>query len=114
MSQMVMSEILRLFVNTLTTDDKYSLCNRENLWQTIQMQLSKKQKTFSRFFPAFLKYAPNFEHFEENMQITWLVKYLKSPVSEHPSTVYTLKCSKQCQNLHDSTFIVLFKHSDTN
>ena len=28
---LVISEILGLFVNTLTADDKYSLCNKENL-----------------------------------------------------------------------------------
>ena len=33
---------LGLFVNTLTADDKYSICNTLNLQQPIQMQLSKK------------------------------------------------------------------------
>ena len=40
-------ERLRLFLNTLTVDDKYSLLSRDNSMQTIQMQLSEKQKTFS-------------------------------------------------------------------
>ena len=44
MSLLVISEMLALFVNILTTDDKYSLHNSENLQQAIQMQLSKKQK----------------------------------------------------------------------
>ena len=39
-------KILRLFVNTLTPDDKYSLLNRGILTQHIQMHLSQKQKTF--------------------------------------------------------------------
>ena len=43
---LVVSEILGLFVNTLAADDKYSLPNSENLWQPIEMQLSKKQKNF--------------------------------------------------------------------
>ena len=46
-------EILWLFVNTLTTDDKYSLCYRESLRQTIQVQLSKKQKPFVSLMPNF-------------------------------------------------------------
>ena len=46
------SETLGVFVNTLTADDKYSLCNRKNLPQPIQLQLSKKNK----FFLAFLLY----------------------------------------------------------
>ena len=42
-------EILKT-VNTLTADDKYSLLNRGNLMQHIQMQLSHKQKHFSKLF----------------------------------------------------------------
>ena len=41
MSLLVIFEILELFVNTLTTNDKYSLGNRESFLQAIQMQLSK-------------------------------------------------------------------------
>ena len=60
MSLLVIGQILGLFVNTLTTDDKYSLRNSEFLLQTIEMQLSKKQKTFSQFFANFLKITSNF------------------------------------------------------
>ena len=49
----------------MSADPKYSLCNRENLQQSIQVQLSKKQKTFSEFFNLFLKSTSNFEHFEK-------------------------------------------------
>ena len=57
-------KILRLFVNTLTVNDKHYLLNRDNLRQPIQMQLSQKQKFFSRFsFFAFLKSLLNFTHF---------------------------------------------------
>ena len=56
-------KILRLFVNTLTADDKYSLLNRDNLTQRVQILLIQKQKTFSEFFSAFLKATLNFEHF---------------------------------------------------
>ena len=55
-------KILRLFVNTLTVNDKHYLLNRDNLTQPIQMQLSQKQKTFSEFFFAFLKSTLNFKH----------------------------------------------------
>ena len=55
-------KILRLFINTLTVDDKYYLLNRDNLTQPIQMQLYQKQKTFSEFFFAFLKSILNFKH----------------------------------------------------
>ena len=33
--------------------------------QPIQMQVSRKQKTFSEFFSAFLKSSLNFEHFQK-------------------------------------------------
>ena len=55
-------KILRLFVNTLTVNDKHYLLNRDNLTQTIQIQLSQKQKTFFEFFFAFLKSILNFKH----------------------------------------------------
>ena len=45
--------------------DKCSLPNRDNLMQPIDMQLSQKLKTFSRFFPAFSKSSLNFEHFQK-------------------------------------------------
>ena len=63
-SAIVAFEILTLFVNTLTTDDKYSRRNMLNFTQEIEAPFSQKQKTFSRFFIAFLKCALNLEHFE--------------------------------------------------
>ena len=54
-SLLVIHKILRLFVNTLTANDKHYLLNTENLAHTIQMQISQKQKTFSEFSFAFLK-----------------------------------------------------------
>ena len=60
---LVICKISRLFPNTLSADGKYSLFNRDNLMQPIQMQVSRKQKTFSQFFSAFLKSNLNFEHF---------------------------------------------------
>ena len=55
-------KILRLFVNTLTVNDKHYLPNRDNLTQPIQIELSQKQKIFSEFFFAFLKSILNFKH----------------------------------------------------
>ena len=37
----------------------------EHLMQSIHMQLSNKQKSFSQFFYAFFKSRSNFEHFEK-------------------------------------------------
>ena len=66
-------EILRLFVNALTADDKYSGSNMQNLAQQIQTQLSRKEKTFSRFFIAFLKCAWNLEHSQKKDEYPSLI-----------------------------------------
>ena len=59
---LVIRKFLRIFVNTLTVDDKHHLLKRDNLVEPIQIQLSKKQKNFSEFFLAFLKSLLNFKH----------------------------------------------------
>ena len=64
-SLLLTSQILGLLVNTLAVDEMYRVLNRDNLTIPIQMQLSEKQKTFSQFFAAFLKFTLNFEHFEK-------------------------------------------------
>ena len=53
MSPLVLREILGVFANTLTPDDKYPFDDCENLQLLIQMQLSEKRKSFSRFFVPF-------------------------------------------------------------
>ena len=60
-------KILRLFVNTMTSDKKYSLLNRDNLLQSIHMHLSLKQKVFSQYASTFFKFTLNFEHFKTKM-----------------------------------------------
>ena len=62
---LVLCKIWRLFVDTLTDDDKYSLLYRDNLRQPIQIPLPQKQKIFSEFFAAFLKSTLNFERFQQ-------------------------------------------------
>ena len=72
-SALVWSEILRLFVNTLTADNKYSSCNVHNFGQQVQTPLSQKQETFSGSFIAFLKCALNLEHFEKKDEYPSLI-----------------------------------------
>ena len=48
----------------MTADHKNSLLFAHVLTKPIQMQLSKKEKNFSEFFSAFLKYILNFEYFQ--------------------------------------------------
>ena len=58
-------KILGRLVNTLATDEKYPVLNRENWTILIQMELSQKQMTFSQFFAAFFKSKLNFEYFDK-------------------------------------------------
>ena len=57
MSLLVICEILGVFVNTLTADEKYPLRNYENLLVLNQMQLSKKCETFSKYALTFLEFS---------------------------------------------------------
>ena len=75
MSALVTAEIFRLFVNTLTADDKYSRRYMQLFWQQLQTSLSQKGKAFCQFFIAFLKCAWNLEHSEKK--------------EEHPNVIIT-------------------------
>ena len=66
---LVLCKIMRLFLNTLTDNDKFSLLYRDSLTQPIQILLSQKEKTFSQFFRPFLKSTLNFEHFQIAMTL---------------------------------------------
>ena len=54
-----------MFPKTMTADGKYSLLDRQNLTQRIQVLLSRKQKTFYEFFSLVLKSSLNSEHFQK-------------------------------------------------
>ena len=60
-SPLLTCQILGLLVNTLATNEKGPVLNRDDLSIPIQIQLSQKQKTFSEFFAAFLKSRLNFK-----------------------------------------------------
>ena len=59
---LVISKVLRMFVNILTADDKCFLLNRDNLRKPIQMQLSEKEKNFFEICFGILISTINFEH----------------------------------------------------
>ena len=60
-SFLLIFELLRLFVKTLTPDARYSPCNICHPQELYQMLLSKKLKTF-RFFYQLLQGESNFQH----------------------------------------------------
>ena len=63
---LVRFETFGLFLNTLTSDDKYSRNNREKFPQQIKMQLSQTLKSFFFLFCiALLQSASNFEYLEK-------------------------------------------------
>ena len=72
-SLLLTCQILGLLVNTLATDEKYPVLNKDNLRIPIEIQLSEKEKNFSRFLAAFLKSSLNFEDFEKKMILTAFV-----------------------------------------
>ena len=72
-SRSVWCEILRLFVNGLTANDKYSGSDMQNFHQQFQTPLSQKQKIFSPFFLAFLNSAWNLEHFQKKDEYPSLI-----------------------------------------
>ena len=55
-------QILGLVVNTSPVDETYPVLNGDNLTIPIQMELSKRKKTFSQFFAPFLKSTLNFKY----------------------------------------------------
>ena len=73
MSALVTSEIFRLFVNPLTTDDKYSRRYMQIFWQQFQTLLSQKGKAFCPFLISFLKCVWNLEHSEKKEKYPTLI-----------------------------------------
>ena len=68
-------ELLRVFIQTLTSDQKYSLCYIWNLQALHQMQLSKKLKAISEFYLRQWTHSQNFSlHFWNLHQILNILK----------------------------------------
>ena len=108
-SNLVTSEIFRLFVNMLTPDDKYFRRYMSIFSQQIQTLLSQKGKTFCGFFIVFLKCTWNWEHSEKKRRVSLpnyyrnycirkrcLLKRLKGLASAHHSVINVLTASKHC------------------
>ena len=64
---------MRLFVNTLTPDDKYSRRNMQISRQQLQTLLSQEEKMFRGFFIAFPKCAWNLKHSEKEEEYPILI-----------------------------------------
>ena len=75
-------KFFRPFLHTLTANDKYSLISKDKWMQTIQMDLSQKQKIFSQFFSAIFESALNFGYFQKKMTLIAYV-FPKLPTTKH-------------------------------
>ena len=121
-------KISRLFLNTLSADDKYSLLNRENLTQPIQIQFSQKEIIFSLIFLCICEIYIKFWTFSKikddtdswcilrkyGNAKTWLHNCVKTPISEDPSTSNMVNGPKHCWNMKDSTFTISIDHWEGN
>ena len=65
MSALVTSEIFRLFVNSLSPDNRYSRRNIHIFSEQLETLLSQQENTFCRFLIPFLKCAWNLEYSEK-------------------------------------------------
>ena len=80
-SLLIICKVLKLFVNALTARDKYSLRDRHNLTQPIQMQLSEKEKNLSPFFL----------HFWNLHEILNIFQKKKTPIADEFPKLWTPK-----------------------
>ena len=73
MSALVTSKIFRLFVNTLTPDDKYSRRYMQIFWKQLQTHFSQKEMAFFSFFISFLKSGWNLQNSEKKEEYPSLI-----------------------------------------
>ena len=73
MSAFVTSDMLRVFVNTLTPDDKYFRRNMQIFWQQLQTTLSQKGKIFCQFLIVFLNCGWNLQRSENQEEYPSLI-----------------------------------------
>ena len=124
MSPLVFGEIFCVFVDTLPADSKYPIEHYKDLRLPIQMQLSEKRKRFSEFFFFFISgIYIKFQTFwkKKIMLIANVFPKLqtvktssdhsvKRALYEHALTLNMIKSPKYFQNLHESSFIMLYHH----
>ena len=122
---LLVSEILRLFVNILTPDEKYSVSVKTTVSPNqFKCNYLKSKNIFWIFFfisKTYIKFwilwkkrwAAEIICFRKyRLQKASLMKCLKNPVSEHLWAVNMLKAPKHCLNLHCSTFVKCSHNSE--
>ena len=120
-SFLVVSETLRLFLNILTPDPKYSLSVKASVWwNQFKCNYLKIKKYFLNFFLHFQNLYKIWNTLKKRwalevicfgnyrLQKGELFKCSKSLKSKHLWTVNMLKCPKQCLYLHGNIFFIFF------
>ena len=69
MSALVTYEISRLFVNTLTPDEKYSRRYMQTFVQQVQMLLSQKERDFFKIFYWISEICMKFKTFRKKRRV---------------------------------------------
>ena len=121
----VVSEISRLFINILTSDDKTSLSVKVNVSSN---QFKCIYREIEKYFLDSFLHLWNMHKLLNTLKERWaseviffwnyrlqkagLLKCLKSPVSQHFWVVNMLKAPKECLNLHGSIFVRFFDDSE--
>ena len=70
MSALVTSEIFRLFVNTLTPDEKYSRRYMQTFWEQVQTPLSQKERDFLKIFYWICEIGMKFRKFRKKRGVS--------------------------------------------
>ena len=122
-SVLVVSEMLRLFVNVLTPDEKYSLSLSVKAGvQRNQLKCNYLQfkKYFFNLFLHFRNIHQIWNTLKEKMQLisdfflnlktvkSWLLKCVKRALSENLWMLSIIKGPKHKLNLHGSIFVIFF------
>ena len=125
-SLLVIFKLLRLLLNILTFNDKYFLSFRDNFRQPIQLQLSKKQKIFSRFFVRFWNLSSNLNNFKKKINLIADIfpkwrnpKYVVNQMSNKspfipPFGKQHVTGTKHCWNPKGTTFTIFLSHCEGN
>ena len=122
---LVISKTLRLFVNILTLDDKYSLSVKAsvecNQFKCNYITTKKNFLNFSCISRIYIKLrillrkiwaSEVISYWNYRLEKAELLKWTKNSLSEHLWTVNMLKGPKHWLNMHGSIFFIIFDHSE--
>ena len=92
-------EIIGVFVNTLTADDKFPVLDSVNLQFPIQMELSSKQKLFSEVFIPFVESSSNFLNIFKKVMIVIVNPFSKlQTVKDLVKPIFWKRCFRTSFN----------------